>query len=73
MCGRYYVDDETAKEIEKLIRIIDEKQRRESVQDNCRRYLSGQRRPNSGRKGKRCVLQMAALGIPRIPEETADF
>ena len=32
MCGRYYVDDETAKEIEKLIRIIDEKQRRESVQ-----------------------------------------
>ena len=32
MCGRYYVDDEMAKEIEKLIRIIDEKQRRESVQ-----------------------------------------
>ena len=27
MCGRYYVDDEMAKEIEKLIRIIDEKQR----------------------------------------------
>ena len=25
MCGRYYVDDETAREIEKLIRQVDEK------------------------------------------------
>ena len=31
MCGRYYVDDGTAKEIEKLIRGIDEKGRRESA------------------------------------------
>lgn len=27
MCGRYYVDDETAREIEKLIRQVDEKMR----------------------------------------------
>ena len=25
MCGRYYVDDETAREIEKLIRQVDQK------------------------------------------------
>lgn len=28
MCGRYYVDDDTAKEIEKLIRQVDEKMRK---------------------------------------------
>lgn len=31
MCGRYYVDDETAREIEKLVRQADEKLRRESA------------------------------------------
>jgi len=32
MCGRYYVDDDTAREIEKLIRQGDEKMRKtESV------------------------------------------
>lgn len=31
MCGRYYVDDDTAKEIEKLVRQADEKLRRASV------------------------------------------
>lgn len=28
MCGRYYIDDDTAREIEKLIRQVDEKMRR---------------------------------------------
>ena len=28
MCGRYYVDDDTAREIEKLIRQVDEKMRK---------------------------------------------
>lgn len=32
MCGRYYVDDEMAREIEKLIRQIDERKRQESIQ-----------------------------------------
>ena len=27
MCGRYYVDDDTAREIEKLVRQVDEKMR----------------------------------------------
>ena len=31
MCGRYYVDDETAKEIEKIIRIVDEKSKETAV------------------------------------------
>ena len=31
MCGRYYVDDETAREIEKMVRQIDERQRQESL------------------------------------------
>ena len=31
MCGRYYVDDETAREIEKLIRQMGEKKRQESL------------------------------------------
>ena len=30
MCGRYYVDDETAREIERIIRIADERVRRET-------------------------------------------
>lgn len=30
MCGRYYVDDETAREIERIIRIADEKVRKAS-------------------------------------------
>ncbi len=29
MCGRYYVDDDTAKEIEKLVRQMDERRRQE--------------------------------------------
>ena len=28
MCGRYYVDDDTAREIQKLIRQVDEKMRK---------------------------------------------
>lgn len=32
MCGRYYVDDETAREIEKLVRQMDERKRQESLQ-----------------------------------------
>jgi len=31
MCGRYYVDDETAKEIQKLVRQIDARKRQESL------------------------------------------
>lgn len=31
MCGRYYVDDETAREIEKLVRQMDERKRHESL------------------------------------------
>lgn len=33
MCGRYYVDDETAREIEKIIRIADEKVRNMTTGD----------------------------------------
>lgn len=32
MCGRYYVDEETAREIEKLVRQMDERKRQESLQ-----------------------------------------
>ena len=31
MCGRYYVDDDTAKEIERVIRQVNEKIRRDNV------------------------------------------
>ena len=31
MCGRYYVDDDTAREIEKLVRQVDEKLRRKDT------------------------------------------
>lgn len=40
MCGRYYVDDETAREIEKLIRQMDERKRQESLQA-VRRIAAG--------------------------------
>ena len=30
MCGRYYIDDDTAKEIEKLVRQVDEKMKRKA-------------------------------------------
>lgn len=33
MCGRYYVDDDTAREIEKLVRQIDEKMRQTAAAD----------------------------------------
>lgn len=33
MCGRYYVDDETAKEIEKIVRSVDEQLKKESAMD----------------------------------------
>lgn len=33
MCGRYYVDDETAKEIEKIVRSVDEKLKKEAEQE----------------------------------------
>ena len=33
MCGRYYVDDDTAKEIERIIRIADEKVRKITATD----------------------------------------
>ena len=31
MCGRYYIDDDTAREIEKLVRQVDEKMRQAPV------------------------------------------
>lgn len=34
MCGRYYVDDETAKEIEKIVRSVDEKLKKASAQSS---------------------------------------
>ena len=34
MCGRYYVDDETAKEIEKIVRSVDEKLKKEAAQSS---------------------------------------
>ena len=33
MCGRYYVDDETAREIEKLVRELDRKLHKERTGD----------------------------------------
>lgn len=33
MCGRYYVDDETAREIEKLVRQLDEKMKKQRMGD----------------------------------------
>lgn len=59
MCGRYYVDDETAREIEKLIRRIDEKKRQESLQA-AGRIVAGDIYPGkdapvlSGRGGSIC-------------------
>ena len=34
MCGRYYVDDETAKEIEKVVRSVDEKLKKQAAQSD---------------------------------------
>jgi len=36
MCGRYYVDDDTAREIEKLIRQVDEKMKRDALAESVR-------------------------------------
>ena len=35
MCGRYYVDDETAREIEKIVRKLDQKLKIERTGDTC--------------------------------------
>ena len=42
MCGRYYIDDDTAGEIEKLVRQVDEKMRQADETDG----LSGGPFPN---------------------------
>mgnify|MGYP002508797079 CR=1 FL=1 len=59
MCGRYYVDDETAREMEKLVRQMDERKRKESLQA-VGRIVSGDIYPGkdapvlSGKDGSIC-------------------
>lgn len=68
MCGRYYVDDETAREIEKLVSQADEKLRRESVRA-LGRLSAGDIHPAdtapvlSGREGSLCC-QWQRWGFP---------
>lgn len=33
MCGKYYVDEETAREIQKVLRYVDERFRQQSMQN----------------------------------------
>lgn len=66
MCGRYYVDDETAREIEKLVRQVDERLRLNRPGGDI--YPGGESavvedrggRPDSGEK---------ALGFSRLSEQ----
>ena len=74
MCGRYYVDDETAAEIEKLLRQMDERKRKESLQA-VSRIASGDIYPGkaapvlSGQDGSVCCkCQMRVrIGEAHVP------
>lgn len=46
MCGRYYIDDETSGEIERLVRRLDERRRQESL-EAVRRTMAGDIHPGN--------------------------
>ena len=65
MCGRYYVDDDTAREIEKVVREVDEKLRRERRGDI---YPSQSAAVITGRKSHLLAEEMA-WGFPQYQKK----
>ncbi|OUO30419.1 DUF159 family protein [Lachnoclostridium sp. An298] len=62
MCGRYYVDDETAREIEKLVRELDRKLKIERTGD----VLPSQNAMIIKREGNHLAAEQMAWGFPRF-------
>lgn len=62
MCGRYYVDDETAKEIEKVIRDLDRKLKLERIGDICPSQRAGVIRGS----GEHLIMDQMSWGFPRF-------
>ena len=67
MCGRYYVDDDTAREIEKVVREVDEKLRRERRGDI---YPSQSATVITGRKPHLLAEEMS-WGFPQYQKKRA--
>ena len=65
MCGRYYVDDDTAREIEKVVREVDKKLRRERSGDI---YPSQSAAVITGRKSYLLAEEMA-WGFPQYQKK----
>lgn len=61
MCGRYYVDDQMAREIEKIVTEVDEKVRTQLTGDVC----PSQNAAVLAKKGKGMVLEMMKWGFPQ--------
>ena len=75
MCGRYYVDDGTAKEIEKLVWQVDEKAGRKALARKIeiearspKGYPSYRTCSHTGSFWFRPGVSVAAVGVPGIPE-----
>lgn len=62
MCGRYYVDDETAKEIEKVIRDLDRKLKLERIGDIKPSQRAGVIRGS----GEHLIMDQMSWGFPRF-------
>lgn len=62
MCGRYYVDDETAKEIEKVIRDLDRKLKLERIGDIYPSQRAGVIRGS----GEHLIMDQMNWGFPRF-------
>ena len=85
MCGRYYVDDETAREIEKIVRELDKKlqiERAGDIRPSDAALVLSQRAPSdseadelgiSGFQGKGLLINARAEGVleENLPGERA--
>ena len=62
MCGRYYVDDETAREIEKLVRDLDRKLQIERTGD----VFPSQNAMDPKGQGKSSGCRTDEMGLSRV-------
>ena len=74
MCGRYYVDDDTAREIEKLVRQVDEKMKRKSapckVEVTAKDIHPTETAPILASSGSGLECRMKSWGFPCFQKRT---
>ena len=79
MCGRHYIDDDTAGEIEKLVRQVDEKMRKaENIHLRARNIYTSELAPvitadNNNLRAANESMKPIHDKIPLLLERRADF